>query len=364
MKETAFIAMHRDLGAKIVEFAGYMMPVSYAGIIEEHRAVRNRAGLFDVSHMGEFEITGPDAAALVQKVTTNDVTRIAKGKVQYSAMCRPGGGIVDDLLVYHKGDSFMLVVNASNLSKDLAWIRAAAAGMSVDVRDRSDDTSLLALQGPRSHDILAAVAGRDFSAMAYYTWTEASVLGVNAIVSRTGYTGEAGYELYFDSSAASARTLWNGIMDAGKPHGIQPVGLGARDTLRLEMGYCLYGNDIDETTNPLEAGLGWITKLGKGDFIGRDALLKAKEAGPARKLTGFTLDRPRAVPRQHYPLGADGREVGEVTSGTLSPTIDRGIGMGYLPVGLSAPGTPVSVTIRGASAPATTVTLPFVKSNV
>ncbi len=364
MKETAFLAIHRELGAKVVDFAGYLMPVSYSGIIEEHRAVRSHAGLFDVSHMGEFEVTGPDAGALVQKVTTNDVSRLDRGKVHYSAMCRPGGGIIDDLLVYHKGDSYMLVVNASNLSKDLDWIREAARGMSAEVRDRSDDTSLLALQGPRSHDILASVTGRDLSAMAYYTWTEANVLGVKAVVSRTGYTGEAGYELYFDASAVSARTVWDGIMTAGKSHGLRPVGLGARDTLRLEMGYCLYGNDIDETTNPLEAGLGWITKLGKGDFIGREALLKVKDAGPARKLAGFTLDEPRAVPRQHYPLSAEGGQLGEVTSGTLSPTLDRGIGMGYLPTRMSVPGTRVAVTIRGKLVPATTVQPPFVKTNV
>ena len=243
---------------QIVEFGGYLMPVSYAGIIEEHRAVRHRAGVFDVSHMGEFAITGSDAAALVQKVTTNDVSRIAKGKVQYSAMCTTAGGIIDDLLVYHLGDSYMLVVNASNLVKDLAWIQDAARGMSVEVRDISDRTALLAVQGPRSHDIIAAVTGRDLSPMGYYTWTDASIGGVRTVVSRTGYTGEAGYELYFDASPASARTTWEAIMDAGKARH-QPAGLGARDTLRLEMGFCLYRNDIDETTN-LEAGLGWITK--------------------------------------------------------------------------------------------------------
>ncbi len=364
MKETPFLPIHKSLGAKIVEFGGYLMPVSYAGIIEEHRAVRNRAGLFDVSHMGEFAVTGPDAAALVQKVTTNDVSRIAKGKVQYSAMCTPAGGIIDDLLVYHLGDSFMLVVNASNRARDLAWIEDAARGMSVEVRDISDRTALLALQGPRSHDIIGAVTGRDLSPMGYYTWTDASIAGIRAVVSRTGYTGEAGYELYFDASPASAATVWDAIIRAGTAHGLQPAGLGARDTLRLEMGFCLYGNDIDESTNPLEAGLGWITKTGKGDFIGREAILKVKETGPARKLTGFLLDEPRAVPRQHYPLSADGREVGEVTSGTLSPTLDRGIGLGYLPADIALPGRTVSVTIRGRSVSATTVQLPFVPSRV
>jgi aminomethyltransferase len=364
MKETAFLPMHREHGAKIVPFAGFQMPVSYAGIIEEHRAVRSRVGVFDVSHMGEFRITGRDAAALVQKVTTNDVGRISKGKVQYSAMCMPSGGIVDDLLVYHLGDSFLLVVNASNLGKDLAWIRSAAEGLSVGVADESDATSLLAVQGPRSHEVIRAVAGRDLSAMPYYSWEELPIRGVRALVSRTGYTGEAGYELYFDASAASARTMWDALMAAGKEHGIQPVGLGARDTLRLEMGYCLYGNDIGESTNPIEAGLGWITKFDKGDFIGRAALVAVRESGTKRRLTGFTLDEQKAFPRQHYGLSAGGKEVGEVTSGTLSPTLDRGIGMGYLPIPLAAPGTPVSVIIRGKTAPATTVRLPFVKSNV
>lgn len=364
MKETAFLPMHREHGAKIVEFAGFRMPVSYAGIIEEHRAVRSRVGVFDVSHMGEFRVTGPDAAALVQKVTTNDVGRIAKGKVQYSAMCLPAGGIVDDLLVYHLGDSFMLVVNAANLAKDLAWIRSAADGLNVEVADESDATSLLAVQGPRSHEVLKAIAGRDLSAMPYYSWTELPISGIPALVSRTGYTGEAGYEIYFASDAAPARTMWDSIMAAGKEHGIQPVGLGARDTLRLEMGYCLYGNDIGESTNPLEAGLGWITKFDKGDFIGRAALLAARESGTKRRLTGFTLDEPNAVPRQHYALGAGGKVVGEVTSGTMSPTLERGIGMGYLPIPLTAPGTRFTVDIRGKAAPATAVRLPFVKSNV
>ncbi len=364
MKETPFLPIHKALGAKIVEFGGYLMPVSYAGILEEHRAVRNRAGLFDVSHMGEFSIGGPDAAALVQKVTINDVSRIGKGKVQYSAMCNPEGGIIDDLLVYHLGESYMLVVNASNRARDLAWVTDAARGMSVDVRDISDGTALLALQGPRSHDIIAALTGRDLSPMGYYTWTDASIAGTDALVSRTGYTGETGYELYFDASPAAANAVWEAVIGAGTVHGIQPAGLGARDTLRLEMGFCLYGNDIDESTNPLEAGLGWITKTGKGDFIGREAILKVKEAGPARKLTGFLLDEPRAVPRQHYPIHANGAVVGEVTSGTLSPMLDRGIGMGYLPAEMAVPGRPLSVMIRGKAAPATTAQLPFVPSRV
>jgi aminomethyltransferase len=364
MKDTAFLPMHEEHGAKLVEFAGFRMPVSYAGIIEEHRAVRSRVGVFDVSHMGEFRVTGPDAAALVQKVTTNDVGRIAKGKVQYSAMCLPAGGIVDDLLVYHLGDSFLLVVNASNLEKDLAWLRSAAAGLRAEIRNESNATSLLAVQGPRSHEVLKAAAGRDLSAMTYYSWTELPVGGIPTLVSRTGYTGEAGYEIYFDSSAASARTMWDSLMAAGKEHGIVPVGLGARDTLRLEMGYCLYGNDIGESTNPLEAGLGWITKFDKGEFIGRGPLLAIRESGTKRRLTGFTLDEPKAFPRQHYPLGAGGKEVGEVTSGTLSPTLERGIGMGYLPIPLTAPGTRISVIIRGKPAPATTVRFPFVKSNI
>ncbi len=363
MKETPFYPYHRDLGARIVEFAGYLMPVSYAGIIAEHRAVRTAVGLFDVSHMGEFIISGKDAADFVQAVTVNDVAKLPAGGVQYSAMCTPEGGIIDDLLVYNLGESFMLVVNAANMEKDLAWVMSAASGRPVDVRDASTDTSLLAVQGPRAPELMSRIGNTDCTGMKYYTSTRTTIAGVDVLLSRTGYTGEAGYELYFDSSPASARAVWETVMSAGAEFGIQPAGLGARDTLRLEMGFCLYGNDIDETTNPLEAGLGWITKLDKGDFIGREALRKLKASGPARKLTGFVVEDPKAVPRRHYELREGERVVGEVTSGTMSPTLDRGIGMGYLPPALSSPGKGISVIIRGRAVPATTCKLPFVVSH-
>jgi len=362
MKETPFYQYHRDLGARIVDFGGYLMPVSYSGIINEHRAVRTAVGLFDVSHMGEFFISGTGAAEFVQKITTNDVTRLGAGGVQYSAMCARDGGIVDDLLVYNLGDSLMLVVNAANMEKDLEWIYSAAEGLAVEVRNASSDTSLLAVQGPRSVEMMGKLADADLSDMKYYTFTRTTIAGIEVLLSRTGYTGEPGFELYFDSSPASARAVWDVLMSSGSDFGIQPVGLGARDTLRLEMGFCLYGNDIDETTNPLEAGLGWITKLDKGDFIGRDALLEIKGAGVRRKLSGFVMDDPRGVPRRHYPLHAGEGPVGEVTSGTMSPTLEQGIGLGYLPPTLSVPGTKISVTVRDRRMSATTIKLPFVNT--
>jgi len=362
IKETPFSHIHRDLGARMVGFGGYLMPVSYAGILAEHRAVRSAVGLFDVSHMGEFIISGAGAMALVQKLTTNDVSRVPPGGVQYSAMCTPGGGIVDDLLVYNLGDSVMLVVNASNIGKDLDWVKSAARGLVADVRDASEETSLLAVQGPHSARLMGKLTGTDAGAMKYYTWTRTSIAGVDVLISRTGYTGETGYELYFTSSPAPARAVWDAVMSAGEEFGIQPAGLGARDTLRLEMGFCLYGNDIDETTNPLEAGLGWITKLDKGDFIGREALLNIKSRGVTRKLAGFVLGEPRSVPRQHYPLQSGGDTVGEVTSGTLSPTLDKGIGLGYVPVSLAVPGGEISVAIRDRAVPATITKLPFVRT--
>jgi len=359
LKTTAFTDIHRSLGAKIVEFAGFAMPVQYTGIIEEHRRVREAAGLFDVSHMGEVEITGPGALAFVQSITVNDAAKLTDGRVQYSAMCYDDGGIVDDLLVYRLGDTFMLVVNAANLEKDLVWIRAHARP-GATVTDRSDATSLLAVQGPRALDVLGPLVRADIAALPYYHALRADVAGVPMIVSRTGYTGELGFELYFPSDPATGARVWNAIMESGAPHGIGPVGLGARDTLRLEMGYCLYGHDIDRTTNPIEAGLGWITKTGKGEFIGREAIQRVQREGPRRKLVGFTLD-DRAFPRQGYPLSAAGARAGIVTSGTFSPVLGCGIGMGYVDALLAAPGTKLSVGIRGKEIPAGVVTLPFIR---
>jgi len=359
LKTTAFTEIHRSLGAKMVEFAGFTMPVQYAGIIEEHRKVREAAGLFDVSHMGEVEIAGPGALAFVQSITVNDASKLPEGRVQYSAMCYDDGGIVDDLLVYRLGAAYMLVVNAANLAKDVDWIRTHA-GAGVTVTDRSDDVSLLAVQGPRSLDVLAPLTRADLASLGYYHAMSADVAGVPMTVSRTGYTGELGYELYFPSDRETGERVWNAIMASGSKHGIAPVGLGARDTLRLEMGYCLYGHDIDRTTNPIEAGLGWITKTAKGEFIGREAIMRVKERGPSRKLVGFTLT-DRAFPRQGYALHAAGARAGSVTSGTFSPVLSRGIGMGYVDAPLAAPGTRLAVAIRERQIAADVVPLPFIR---
>jgi len=361
MKRTAFFPIHQRLGAKIVPFAGYEMPVQYAGIIEEHKAVRNHVGMFDVSHMGEFEISGKDACALVQQVTTNDASKLTAGKIQYSAMCYPDGGIIDDLLVYNLGDRFMLVVNASNISKDFEWIRSQIGTLDVQLVDKSDSISLLAVQGPQSLATLQKISSVDLSSLVYYSFTRGKIAGIEMIISRTGYTGELGFELYFDSSAATAETVWNAIMEAGKEFSIKPIGLGARDTLRLEMGFCLYGNDIDQTTNPLEAGLGWITKFDKGNFSGKDAILKTKKDGLKRKLVGFVMEEERAFPRHGYEIHDNLAPVGTVTSGTVSPILEKGIGMGYVRSDIAQAGTPVAVLIRGKSVVGKIVKMPFIQ---
>ena len=358
MKKTAFRDIHASLGAKLVEFAGFEMPVQYSGIIDEHLAVRKRVGVFDVSHMGEFEVSGKDALAFLQMMTVNDVSRLTEGRIQYSAMCYDDGGIVDDLLVYHCGDRFMLVVNASNTRKDFEWLQRHLKG-DVELKDISDSVSLLAVQGPQSLATLQKLTSVDLKSLEYYHFTRGKVAGVEMKISRTGYTGELGFELYFDADASLARKVWDAVFDAGKEFGVAPIGLGARDTLRLEMGYCLYGNDIDQTTHPLEAGLGWITKLNKGDFVGRAAILKAKEQGIARSLSGFTLAE-RAVARHGYPLSVKGSTVGQVTSGTFSPSLERAIGMGYVATGYAQIGGTVNVVIRGKEVPASIVEIPFV----
>jgi len=359
LKRTALYEVHCRLGARMVGFAGYEMPAHYTGILEEHRCVRERVGLFDVSHMGEVEIAGEDALGFIQRITINDASKLFEGRAQYSAMCYDDGGIVDDLIVYHRGDHYLLVVNSANLEKDLEWLERHATG-DVRIRNTSDEVCLIALQGPRSRTTLQKLTGADLSGIPYYHFLHAPVAGVEMMVSRTGYTGELGFELYFPSTVSKAEAVWDALSEAGEAFGIGPVGLGARDTLRLEMGYCLYGNDIDQTTNPIEAGLGWIAKTDKGDFIGRDALIAAKKGDLKRRLVGFML-REKAVPRQHYSLHADGRRVGTVTSGTFSPTLENGIGMGYVESGYAKPGTEISVGVRGREFRATVVSLPFVK---
>jgi aminomethyltransferase len=361
MKRTAFYRMHQQNGAKIVEFAGFEMPIQYSGIINEHKCVRTAVGMFDVTHMGEFEIRGKDALMLIQKVTTNDASKLFDGKVQYSSMCYPDGGIVDDLLVYRFSDHFMFVVNASNCSKDFEWIRSNIGNLNVELVDRSDEISLLAIQGPKSLEMLQPLTTANLSAMQYYTFVQAKLAGVNMIVSRTGYTGELGFELYFESSIPTGEEVWTTLMDAGKKFGLKPIGLGARDTLRLEMGFCLYGNDIDKTTHPLEAGLGWITKLEKDNFIGRDVLLKVKREGFKRKLVGFTIDEERAFPRHGYEIHANGTCVGHVTSGTVSPILDKGIGMGYVTTQYAQQGQSLNILIRNKQINAQVTKIPFIQ---
>ncbi|MDH7515240.1 MAG: glycine cleavage system aminomethyltransferase GcvT [Bacteroidota bacterium] len=361
VKRTPFHDIHVALGAKMVDFAGFRMPVQYQGIIAEHKRVRTTVGVFDVTHMGEFEIRGRDAFAFIQRMTTNDVTRLSEGKVQYSAMCYDDGGIVDDLLVYHCGDTVQLVVNASNIAKDFAWLSDHVAG-DVTLVNRSDETALLAIQGPKSLETLARLTDLDLASLPYYHFLRGRIAGIDCLVSRTGYTGELGYEVYFEADIGLAKRMWDAIFEAGEEFEIAPIGLGARDTLRLEVGYCLYGNDIDRTTNPLEAGLGWITKLGKGEFVGRDALVRAKEAGLKRKLVGLLVEG-RSVPRHGYEVIVNGVPAGVVTSGTMSPMLERCIAMAYVPVAVSEPGASMHVRIRGQDVPARVVKVPFIEKH-
>ena len=357
IKRTPFFDIYKALGAKMMEFAGFKMPVQYSGIIEEHLAVRQSVGVFDVTHMGEFFVRGNDALAFLQKVTINDVAKLKQGKVQYSAMCYTDGGIIDDLLIYKMQDQYMLVVNASNLQKDFDWLKSQKFG-DVEIENVSDSTALLAVQGPKSLETLQKLTKEDLSKIEYYSFTNSTIAGGSVIISRTGYTGELGFELYFDTDVEKATKVWNAIFDAGKEFGIAPIGLGARDTLRLEMGFCLYGNDIDKTTHPLEAGLEWITKFNKGDFNGRSIILKAKEEGLKRKLVGFTLPN-KTLARHGYEIKNNGSIVGQVTSGTYSPSLQKGIGMGYVSANLANIGTVVSILVKGKEVPATITALPF-----
>ncbi len=359
MKRTKFFNIHQKLGAKIIDFAGYQMPVMYSSMIEEHKKVRHSVGVFDVSHMGEVFVRGERALDFVQHITVNDASKLVQGRVQYSAMCYENGGIVDDLLVYKISDEeFMLVINASNIEKDFLWMKDNNH-FDVQLVNESDDFSLLAVQGPYSKETLQKVCNKNLD-LEYYHFFNAKVADVDMIVSRTGYTGELGYEIYFKGDEVIAEKVWNAIFEAGANYGISAVGLGARDTLRLEMGYCLYGNDIDQTTNPLEAGLGWITKLKKGDFVGRDAIFAAREKGLTRRLSAVISDQ-KAFPRPGYEIKADGKVVGKITSGTVSPVLEKPIALGYLNVPYNEEGTKVNLLIRGKEVPAEIVKLPFVK---
>ena len=358
MKRTPFFDIHQKAGGKIVPFGGYEMPVQYAGIMEEHKTVRNAVGVFDVSHMGEFFAAGAQALPFLQKITVNDVSKLTPGKAQYSAMCYEDGGIVDDLLIYMLAEnSYMIVVNASNIDKDWEWMKKHCPS-EVTFENKSDGTALLAVQGPKSLLTMQKLTSADLSSIPYYHFVQGNLAGIDMIISRTGYTGELGFEIYFD--VRHGEKIWNAIFDAGKEFGIAPIGLGARDTLRLEMGYCLYGNDIDQTTNPIEGGLGWITKLAKGEFIAKPVLERTKADGPKRKLVGMMLHE-KAVPRHGYPLMASGASVGVVTSGTFSPTLEKGIAMGYVNAAHASIGSKIQIDVRGKFIDATIVALPFLK---
>jgi len=369
MKTTPLNDKHIALGAKMVEFAGYYMPVNYSNITEEHQTVRRNVGVFDVCHMGEFIVRGKQALDLVQKVTSNDASKLEIGQVQYSCLPNTSGGIVDDLLVYRlpnemgtEGEQvFMLVVNASNMEKDWAWINKFNT---FDTRliNISDETGLLAVQGPNAVKALQPLTDVRLDIIPYYNFTKGRFAGIdNVLISATGYTGAGGFELYTDAKNTAA--LWDAVFEAGKSFGIKPIGLGARDTLRLEMGYCLYGNDIDDTTSPLEAGLGWITKLQKGDFTGKNWILEQKAKGVSRKLVGFVVN-DRRVPRHHYSIeDPSGNEIGHVTSGTQSPSMDQPIGMGYVTLPFSKPGSKIMVVAGSKRLEASVVPLPIYQGN-
>src|ERR1700710_1466745 len=359
MKNTALTAKHIALGAKMVPFAGYNMPVQYVGINAEHETVRKAVGVFDVSHMGEFILKGEKALELIQQVTSNDASKLYDGKVQYSCLLNLDGGIVDDLLVYRIDEkTYMLVVNASNIDKDWDWISKFNT-MGADMKNISDRTSLLAIQGPKAAAALQSLTDIDLASMEYYTFKKGTFAGVdNVVVSATGYTGAGGFEIYFDNK--DAEQIWAAIFKAGEPFGIKPIGLGARDTLRLEMGFCLYGNDIDDTTSPLEAGLGWVTKFNK-EFTNSAALQQQKQNGLQSKLVGFEMI-DRGIPRHDYEIvDADGNVIGQVTSGTQSPSLQKAIGMGYVKTEFAKEGMEIFIKIRDNNVKAKIVKPPFYK---
>lgn len=355
LRTTPFVEHHRALGAKLVPFAGFLMPLQYEGIMAEHRAVRTAAGLFDVSHMGEFELDGPGAVAFADRLVTNDVARAEPGQALYSPLCLPDGGIVDDLLVYRFDDRVVLVVNAANVAGDWEHV-SSLAPRGLALENCSEQVAQLAVQGPRSVDVLRGLVPVSVLELPYYRFTEITLWDAKTLISRTGYTGEDGFELYFDAEYADR--FWEELLRAGQSVGIKPCGLGARDSLRLEMGFCLYGNDIDRTTNPLEAGLGWTVKLDKPDFVGKAALQKVKAEGLKRKLAGLTVEGPR-VPRHGMEVVHDGVAVGQVTSGGFSPSLERGIGLAYVPPTLSKNGSSFGLRAGSSELAATVVPRPF-----
>ena len=359
MKNTALSHIHESLGAKMVPFAGYNMPVQYEGVTAEHETVRNAVGVFDVSHMGEFLLTGPNALSLIQKVTSNDAATLYNGRAQYSCLPNNDGGIVDDLIVYKiKEEQYLLVVNASNIDKDWDWI-SSHNDIGVEMKNLSEDYSLLAIQGPKAMEAMQSLTSINLAEIKYYHFEVADFAGIeHVIISATGYTGSGGFEIYCKNS--EVEQIWNKVFEAGASFGIKPIGLAARDTLRLEMGFCLYGNDINDTTSPIEAGLGWITKFNK-EFTNSENLKKQKEAGVTKKLVGFELTE-RGIPRHDYEIvDAVGNNIGIVTSGTMAPTVGKGIGMGYVKTEFASEGSEIFIQIRNNKVAAKVVKMPFFK---
>jgi glycine cleavage system T protein (aminomethyltransferase) len=358
--QTPLRSRHEALGARLVPFGGWNMPVQYGPILDEARLVRSKVGLFDLCHMGRYTFEGPGAEGLLQRVLTNDLSKIKPGVIRYALICQEDGTVIDDVLVYRDPETpenFLLVVNAANRDKDMDWIVSHSGDYDCKITDRSEELAMLALQGPRSIDTLQRICDIDLSSLGYYKWAYGEVLGVESSISRTGYTGEDGFEVYFPAEKAEA--FWDALLEAGTEFGIAPIGLGARDTLRLEAGMSLYGHEIDETIHPLEAGLSWAVRLGK-DFIGRDALARIKEEGLSRKLVGL-LCEGRRVPRQGYEIASDGTTVGHICSGTWSPVKESPIATGYLPLDLAEPGTRVDIMVKDKIIPGEVVPLPFYK---
>ncbi|HRP90574.1 MAG TPA: glycine cleavage system aminomethyltransferase GcvT [Edaphocola sp.] len=362
MKTTPFTEKHIALGAKMAEFAGYNMPISYTSINEEHATVRNNAGVFDVSHMGEFRISGPNALALIQRITSNDASKLTEGKAQYTYFPNETGGIIDDLLVYciQPNEEYWLVVNAANIEKDWNWV-VKQNTVNATIENISDNISQLAIQGPKANEIIQSLTDVELANLKYYTFTYGTFAGVpDVLISATGYTGSGGVEIYIKNEGDNAEKIWNALFETGSNQGLKPIGLGARDTLRLEKGFCLYGHELNDQTNPIEAGLGWITKLNKEDFIAKDIISKAKEEGIQRKLVGFEMI-DRGIPRQDYKIvDAGNNEIGVVTSGTQSPTLGKAIGIAYINKENSAEGNEIFISIRDKAIKAQIVKMPFV----
>ncbi|MEO8217187.1 MAG: glycine cleavage system aminomethyltransferase GcvT [Acidobacteriota bacterium] len=359
LRKTPLNEIERELGGKMVDFGGWELPVQFSGILDEHQAVRERAGLFDVSHMGEITVQGPQSQDLIQLLTCNDISKLEDGRCQYNGLLYPTGGFVDDILVYRNNDSdYLIVVNASNAEKDFEWFQSNASEFDTEVANVSDHYAQLAVQGPRAEEILQTLTATDLGDIKYYRFTRGQVDGVESIISRTGYTGEDGFEIYVAPDEAGR--VFRKVLAAGEGQGIVPCGLGARDTLRLEAKMALYGNDIDHTTTPLEADLGWIVKLDKGDFLGRDVLEREKREGPRRKLVGFEM-MDRGIGRHGYPIIAGGEEIGAVTSGTHSPTLKKAIGLAYLPPDRTAVNSEIDILIRGKETRARVIPTPFYK---